>query len=136
MFSVLYKIKGIKLVGCHVAKFVIFLILSGFMYLFTSCDSEDISGSQGKLVLPPESEKIVVNFSVSELGFGDSEAVARSASPAASPNPSSRRALSFPLGGVRWGYEETVAVPLTEDIYMYATLKEADEPVSLRASSP
>ena len=91
-----------------------FLLLCSFAFLLFACDSEDIPvGKPDGPVLPPESEKIAVTFSVSEMGFGDNEAL------------TPRQASS--------NHEKTVAIPLTDDICMYATLTEEQASVRLRA---
>ena len=92
------------------------LLLCSFALLLFACDQDvDIpAGKPDEFVLPPESEKIVVNFSVSEPGFGDNVVV-------------TPRSVSA-------DYEKTVAIPLTEDTYMYATLTEEQAPIRLRAA--
>jgi hypothetical protein len=80
------------------------LLLSGVAVFFAACGKEDLEGAK---------RTIRVNFTIEDISYGDNEVVTRS--------------------GKAWA-QETVATSLGDDIYMYATLAEA-EAASLRAEN-
>ena len=108
--------------------FVAFLLLCSPVLLLLSCDREDIH----RQIIPvlPEGEEIIVNFTLDMIEFGDNEVVTRIASPT---NPSEGGASFSPFGGVRGGFEETVVIPLKDNLCLSATLIEDTNPVNLRA---
>jgi hypothetical protein len=103
------------------------LLLCGLMFLIFSCEREDIPDSNREKPELPEGEPVQVNFMVNEMGFGENEVAVRNASPTP---PQKGNFSSFPSTGEEL---ETVVVPITDNIYMYATLVENETPVSLRA---
>jgi len=109
------------------------LLMYGLIHALSSCDREDIPGGREKPELPTENEKVVINFTISASDFNDDVETRGKTS----PNPS-ERGESSPFGGLRGGadlFEETAIIPITDNILMYATLKEEETPVSLRSTS-
>ena len=102
--------------------FVSTVLICGIMGVFSSCGSDDVTGSK----VVPESlpgEPFIVNFTVSESVLGTGWVATRNAS----PNPSVGAGFARP--------PETAVVPIADDLYMYATLKEEDAPINLRAAA-
>ena len=91
-------------------------LLCGFTFLLTSCNQEEGLSNRSGEEFPQTGEMVTVDFSVSEVEFGESEAV------------TTRSALSNEL--------ETKVIPIADDLYLYATLKEEPAPVKLRALIP
>ena len=103
------------------------------MYFLSSCENEDMQDMNRDKPEVPAGEPVTVNFTVNEMGYGESEVAVR-------------KAVS-PSEGVSGGSPvilEEQFIPLTalssssgmieEDIYMYATLAEdTEQPVRLRA---
>jgi len=111
----------------HYANYMItvVLLMYGLVYTLSSCNRDDIPGGGENPELPPESEKVVINFTVSSSDFDDAILPGEEVSPKSSPNPS---------GGAKGNlFKETAVVRVSEDITMYATLKEDETPVKLRA---
>ena len=100
--------------------FAVVLLLCGLLVLTFACEQEDMPGTGGKNPDPQTGEPVLVNFIVSEMGFGENEITIRNTS----PNPS------------EGGGQETVVIPVSEDIFMYATLTEDKASVNLRSLSP
>ena len=113
-----YSLTVLRSYGLYLKAFLLFF---GLILLLSSCDREDIpGGSNREEPALPAGEPVMVNFRISEPGFGDN-ITARNAS----PNPSVGAGFARPL--------ETVVIPVTEEIYMYATLTEEEAPVKLRS---
>ena len=93
------------------------LLLSGLLFILSSCDREDIPIEKEKPELP-EGEKVIINFTVSDIGFVDNEVVTRQAS----PNFTEGRELS-PFEGAR---RDGIKIASIED----------ETQVSLRAAVP
>ena len=94
----------------------IFQLLFGLLFLLASCDREDLPFKPGKPELP-DGEKVIVHFTLGEIGYSNNEVVTRNA---ASPNPS-EGAESSPFGGDNGGSDTPVTlraavVPLNDGI--------------------
>jgi hypothetical protein len=103
-------------------------LLSGFMYLFSSCEREDGN------VSPSTGEMVTVNFTVNEKAFGVNEVNLKNQT---SPDPSLERETSL-SGDIGEGFpsnELSEIIPITENLYMHAILKEEAAPVKLRFST-
>ena len=121
--------------------YVYMLLFSCLTCILFSCESENISEIT-KAPLPFSDELISVNFTVSETGMGKNDiTVHKSSVGTASPTPS-KGGESSPFGGVREGFSSsfggvkggTVVIPIAEDLFMHATLREEEAPVKTRAS--
>jgi len=88
------------------------VLLVGFTFLYTSCDGDRDRLDDKREPVFPTDEWVTVNFTVNGTGFGESDLTVR-----------------------KRDFHETAAIPLAEDIYMYATLTEDDAPVRLRSST-
>ena len=95
-----------------------FLMLCSLSFLLSSCDADTMGGNDNP-ELPAEERLITVHFSMNDNPYDEDEAVIRSSSAAAER-----------------GYEESVVVPIADNLYMVATLQEEDAPVKLRAIAP
>ena len=128
------KEHGMMMQWRYYGKYVAVLLWCGFSFLFFSCDNEDIPDMNKEKPDIETGVPVVVNFTVNEIGYGESEVVVRN--------------MSTPYGGVIGDGSgvilEEQLIPLTplshssreieDDMYMYVTLTEdKEQPVRLRA---
>ena len=111
------KILFIRRSKCGI--YLVCLMLCGLAFLFFACEQQEIPAPPQEEPVVWDGEKIVLNITVSENDFGTNEVLTRQA---ASPFPENRG-----------GAHETAVVRVSDDITMYATLKEDETPVELRA---
>ena len=116
--------------------FVSMLLWYGIILFFASCDERNSPYEGVDNHFLPTSDPVVVNFTISELSFGENEVMIRQSSPALPEAEKSTSPLA-PNGEYFTGAAtEGVYVPITDDLYMYATVKEEEAPVKLRAAVP
>ena len=109
---------------CYMSAFIWWVF--GLIFLLASC-TESTDGSPKPYTGP----KIAVKFTFAGVINPGSEVVSRST---ASSAPSEEGVLSSPFGRVGGDFSgETAVIPLTEDLYMYATL-EVDQDINLRTN--
>jgi len=81
--------------------FAAFLLLFNLVLVLFACEQEIVPDKQDGPVLQLEGEKIAVNFTVSESGFGDNEVV------------TPRNAPSIKEG---FGLGENIVIPIADNI--------------------
>jgi hypothetical protein len=100
------------------------LLLCGFVFLLSSCDTEIIPDSGGEDPDPPAGELVTITFSLSEAAFGAGAATSPTVRSAPLSHPTNRDV------GVNYN-----AVSITDDLVMYTTLIENEAPVRLRSAT-
>jgi len=93
--------------------------------LLSSCVEETVGGSQK----PGSGEKVAIQISLGNVTYKGNEVVTHHGD---SPNPSEE--TDSPFREEKEDIEETVVVPLSDDIYMYATLG-VEQDVKMRAAT-
>ena len=105
--------------------FVVFLLLWCPVLLLLSCEQDNLkqTGPVGQ-----GGEEVIVNFTLNMFDFGSNEMVTPRR---ASFEPSGASFSSF--GGNKERFEETVVMPIKDNLSLSATLTEDQKPVELRA---
>ena len=111
------------------------LLLCGFIYLFSSCEQEFDGSDEDSL--RPTGEMVTVNFTVNEKDFGGNEVAFRNKNVQTTALESSQENDRSLFGEVGEGFplnELSEVIPIAENLYMHAILKEEVAPVKLRAA--
>jgi len=112
--------------------FVLFLLLGGFIFLFSTCERED---EQALIISKPSSdgELVTVKFELNGMNFsGDGVSIRQGITSPLSPLQKRGENL-FPFGGIEGGIEP-VSIPIENNMIMYATLTEDETPIMLRTA--
>ena len=98
-----------------------FGILLCALALLLSCADDTPNAGKDPAEPLPVGEKVIVNFAITDSPYGENEPVTR----------------NYPYPRIDEGAgASAVFVPIEDDMYMYATLKEDESPVKLRVKLP
>jgi len=122
--------------------FVLFLLVGGYMFLFSACERED-----DQIFTKPkpstDGELVTVKFELNGMNFGgDGVSIRQGITPFIGPyspeetSPYPLQRGTIPPSGEIEGSIESVSIPLEDNTIMYATLAEDDVPIMLRAAGP